>query len=120
MDQTRRFRIKLNDAPLPDPQGTIALVGANAFVFFFALSWGPVVWVLISEIFPNRLRAAAVGIATAANWIANFLVSVTFPRFSDLNLSATYVGYAVMALISLVVVVKFVPETNGRSLEDAG
>ena len=108
------------DAPLPDPQGTIALVGANAFVFFFALSWGPVVWVLISEIFPNRLRAAAVGIATAANWIANFLVSVTFPRFSDLNLSATYVGYAVMALVSLVVVVKFVPETNGRSLEDAG
>ncbi|WP_460864348.1 sugar porter family MFS transporter [Rhodococcus aerolatus] len=108
------------DAPLPDPQGTIALVGANAFVFFFALSWGPVVWVLLSEVFPNRLRAAAVGVATAANWIANFLVSVSFPRFSAANLSLTYVGYAVMALISLVVVLKFVPETNGRTLEDAG
>lgn len=108
------------DATLPDPQGTIALVGANAFVFFFALSWGPVVWVLLSEVFPNRLRAAAVGIATAANWIANFLVSVSFPRFSAANLSLTYVGYAVMAVISLVVVVRLVPETNGRTLEEAG
>lgn len=107
-------------ATLPSPQGTIALVAANLFVFFFALSWGPTVWVLLSEMFPNQSRAAAVAVATSANWIANFAVTVTFPSFSSLNLSLTYAGYAVMALVSLGVVLKFVTETKGRSLEDAG
>lgn len=111
---------RLADGTLPSPQGTIALVAANLFVFFFALSWGPTVWVLLSEMFPNRSRAAAVAVATSANWIANFLVTVTFPTFSDLNLSVTYAGYAVMALVSLGVVLKFVTETKGRSLEEAG
>jgi SP family sugar:H+ symporter-like MFS transporter len=105
-------------ATLPSPQGTIALVAANLFVFFFALSWGPTVWVLLSEMFPNQSRAAAVAVATSANWIANFAVTVTFPTFSDLNLSLTYAGYAAMALLSLFVVLKFVKETKGRSLED--
>jgi len=107
-------------ATLPSPQGTIALIAANVFVFFFALSWGPTVWVLLSEMFPNRSRAAAVAVATSANWIANFAVTVTFPTFSAANLSLTYAGYAVMALLSLGVVAKFVTETKGRSLEDAG
>lgn len=107
-------------AMLEGAAGTVALVAANAFVFFFALSWGPVVWVLISELFPNRVRAAAVGIATASNWIANFLVSATFPSLADWNLSLTYGGYAVMAVISIVVVGKFVTETRGRTLEQAG
>ena len=104
-------------ATLASPYGTIALVAANVFVFFFALSWGPVVWVLLSEMFPNRSRAAAVAIATSANWIANFAVTVTFPSFSAANLSATYARYAAMAAISLFVVLKFVKETNGRTLE---
>jgi len=107
-------------ATLPSPQGTIALIAANVFVFFFALSWGPTVWVLLSEIFPNRSRAAAVAVATSANWIANFAVTVTFPTFSAANLSITYAGYAAMAVLSLFVVLRFVKETNGRSLEDAG
>lgn len=107
-------------ATLTGANGTIALIAANAFVFFFAFSWGPVVWVLISEMFPNRVRAAAVGIATAANWIANFLVSATFPALADWNLSVTYGGYAVMAAISFVVVWKLVTETRGRTLEAAG
>jgi len=106
-----------SSATLPSPYGTIALVAANAFVFFFALSWGPVVWVLLSEMFPNRSRAAAVAVATSANWIANFAVTVTFPSFSAANLSITYAGYAAMAVISLFVVLKFVKETNGRTLE---
>ena len=107
-------------ATLSGSNGTIALVAANTFVFFFALSWGPVVWVLISEMFPNRVRAAAVGVATAANWVANFLVSATFPALADWNLSATYGGYAVMAALSFFVVWKFVTETRGRTLEAAG
>ena len=110
-----------SDAPtLPGVWAPIALVAANLYVVAFAVSWGPVVWVLLSEMFPNRLRAAAVGVATAANWIANFAVSETFPRFSSANLSLTYGGYAVMAILSLLVVLKWVPETKGRTLEDAG
>lgn len=107
-------------ATLSETNGTIALIAANAFVFFFALSWGPVVWVLISELFPNRIRAVAVGVATAANWIANFLVSATFPTLADWNLSLTYGIYAAMALLSVGFVAKFVKETRGRTLEDAG
>ncbi|WP_305094836.1 sugar porter family MFS transporter [Prescottella sp. R16] len=107
-------------ATLTGAAGTVALIAANAFVFFFALSWGPVVWVLISEMFPNRVRAAAVGIATASNWVANFLVSATFPSLADWNLSLTYAGYAVMAVLSIVIVSKFVTETRGRTLEQAG
>lgn len=104
-------------ATLTGANATVALIAANAFVFFFALSWGPVVWVLISEMFPNRVRAAAVGIATATNWVANFLVSWTFPALADWNLSYTYAGYAVMAFISLFVVLKIVKETRGSTLE---
>ncbi len=107
-------------ATLEGTQATVALVAANAFVFFFAFSWGPVVWVLISEMFPNRVRAAAVGVATAANWVANFLVSATFPALADWNLSAVYGGYAVMSALSFFVVWKFVAETRGRTLEAAG
>ncbi|MFC4602802.1 sugar porter family MFS transporter [Rhodococcus kronopolitis] len=107
-------------AHLEGTNATVALIAANAFVFFFAFSWGPVVWVLISEMFPNRVRAAAVGIATAANWVANFLVSSTFPALADWNLSLTYAGYAVMAVVSLFVVMRFVTETRGRTLEQAG
>ncbi|QNG19039.1 sugar porter family MFS transporter [Rhodococcus triatomae] len=107
-------------ATLSDTNGAIALVAANLFVFFFALSWGPVVWVLISEMFPNRVRAAAVGVATSANWIANFLVSSTFPSLADWNLSITYAVYAGMAVLSFLFVTKFVKETRGRTLEEAG
>ncbi|RVW03988.1 sugar porter family MFS transporter [Rhodococcus xishaensis] len=107
-------------ATLSTANGTVALIAANTFVFFFALSWGPVVWVLISEMFPNRARAAAVGVATASNWIANFVVSVSFPSLADWNLSITYAGYAAMALLSIVIVRKFVTETRGRTLEQAG
>ncbi|NLE79491.1 MAG: sugar porter family MFS transporter [Rhodococcus sp.] len=107
-------------ATLSDTNGTIALIAANAFVFFFALSWGPVVWVLISELFPNRIRAVAVGVATAANWLSNFLVSATFPALADWNLSLTYGLYAAMAVLSIGFVVKFVKETKGRTLEEAG
>ncbi|MCD2158060.1 sugar porter family MFS transporter [Rhodococcus cerastii] len=110
----------VSSSVLPGVSGILALIAANAFVFFFALSWGPVVWVLISEMFPNRIRAAAVGVATAANWIANFLVSATFPALADWNLSATYGGYAIMAALSFFIVWRFVTETRGRTLEAAG
>ncbi|MFC4113480.1 sugar porter family MFS transporter [Nonomuraea zeae] len=105
---------------LPDPQGLIALVAANFFVLFFALSWGVVVWVLLGEMFPNRIRAAALGLAAAAQWVANWLITVTFPALADWNLPLTYAMYALFALLSFIFVAKWVKETKGRKLEDMG
>ncbi len=98
--------------------GAVALVAANAFVVFFGISWGPTVWVLLGEMFNNRIRAAALGLAAAAQWIANFLVSTTFPVLSAISLGLAYGIYAAFALLSLLFVARFVKETKGRELED--
>ncbi|MFI5619295.1 sugar porter family MFS transporter [Streptomyces sp. NPDC051567] len=105
---------------IPDTQGTVALVAAHVFVLFFALSWGVVVWVLLGEMFPNRIRAAALGVAAAAQWIANWLITVTFPTLSDWNLSGAYVIYACFAVLSIPFVLRWVPETKGKALEEMG
>ncbi|MEU7744687.1 sugar porter family MFS transporter [Nonomuraea sp. NPDC049158] len=105
---------------LPSPQGPIALVAANVFVLFFALSWGVVVWVLLGEMFPNRIRAAALGVAAAAQWIANWAITVTFPALSKWNLPLTYAMYSFFAVLSFLFVAKFVRETKGRKLEEMG
>ncbi|MGP5726243.1 sugar porter family MFS transporter [Arthrobacter rhombi] len=102
---------------LPDPWGTVALIAANAFVVFFAVSWGPVMWTLLGEMFPNQIRGLAVGIATAVNWLANFAVTVTFPALSEMSLPFTYGMYAFFALASLVFVFFKVPETKNIPLE---
>ncbi|AJM77567.1 sugar porter family MFS transporter [Rathayibacter toxicus] len=104
---------------LPGAWGPIALVSANAFVVFFGSTWGPLVWVLLGEIFPNRIRAAALGLAASAQWIANFVITVTFPILSqDVSLTVAYAIYAGFAALSFVFVFFFVPETKGRSLEE--
>jgi SP family sugar:H+ symporter-like MFS transporter len=102
---------------IPHLQGTVALVAAHSFVFFFAASWGVILWVMVGEMFPLRIRAAAMSVATAFNWIANWAVTETFPRMAGWNLSATYVIYALFALISVGFIARFVRETNGRELE---
>ncbi|WP_030708504.1 sugar porter family MFS transporter [Streptomyces sp. NRRL F-2580] len=105
---------------IPDTQGTVALIAAHSFVLFFALSWGVVVWVLLGEMFPNRIRAAALGVAAAAQWIANWVITVTFPTLSDWNLSGAYVIYTFFALLSIPFILKWVPETKGKALEEMG
>ncbi|MBB6349295.1 sugar porter family MFS transporter [Nonomuraea muscovyensis] len=105
---------------LPSPQGPIALVAANSFVLFFALSWGVVVWVLLGEMFPNRIRAAALGVAASAQWIANWVITVTFPALSEWNLPLTYAMYAGFAVLSFLFVWRWVRETKGRRLEEMG
>ena len=106
------------EVALPQVWGVVALIAASSFVLFFALSWGVVVWVLLGEMFPLRIRAAAMGVATATQWLANWAVTVSFPSMSDWNLSATYMVYAVFALLSLLFVWKFVSETKGKTLEE--
>ena len=105
---------------LPNAQGLTAIIAANAFVLFFALSWGVVVWVLLGEIFPNRLRAAALGVAASAQWLANFAITKTFPSMSEWSLTGSYIIYGAFAAISIPFVMKFVKETKGKALEEMG
>jgi SP family sugar:H+ symporter-like MFS transporter len=97
--------------------GPIALVAANLFVVAFGMSWGPVVWVLLGEMFPNRIRAAALGLAAAGQWAANWVITVTFPALRDV-LGLAYGFYAVCAGLSLLFVWQRVEETKGKTLED--
>ena len=104
---------------LAAPYGTIALVAANGYVVFFGVSWGPVVWVLLGEMFSNRIRAAALAVAAAAQWAANFVVSVSFPVLaSTIGLVASYAMFAAFAALSFGFVARFIRETRGRELED--
>ncbi|MDR0421491.1 MAG: D-xylose transporter XylE [Proteiniphilum sp.] len=84
----------------------------------FMMSWGPICWVLISEIFPNRIRGQAVAIAVAFQWFANYLISSTYPAMMEFSSGMTYGFYGLMAIISALFVWKMVPETKGRSLEE--
>jgi sugar porter (SP) family MFS transporter len=105
---------------LPDTQGMVALIGAHTFTLFFAASGGVIVWVLLGEIFPSRIRAAALGIAASAQWVANWVITSSFPSLSEWNLSATYVIYTVFALLSIPFLLKWVPEPKGKALEEMG
>ncbi|CAM3367592.1 sugar porter family MFS transporter [Occultella aeris] len=105
-------------AELAAPWSTVALVAANVFVVAFGATWGPLVWVLLGEIFPNSIRAGALAVAAAAQWAANFLVSTTFPALADVGLTLAYGIYAVMAVLSFFFVWFKIPETKGRELED--
>jgi len=103
---------------LAGSSGTAALVAANLYVFAFGFSWGPIVWVLLGEMFNNRIRGAALALAASAQWIANWLVTLTFPGLSKAGLGFAYGLYTAAAALSLVFVARFVRETKGRTLEE--
>lgn len=100
------------------------VIGVGTLVFIiiytasFMMSWGPICWVLIAEIFPNKIRGQAVAIAVAAQWAANYLISSTYPPMMEYSSALTYGFYGLMAVISAVFVWKMVPETKGKSLEE--
>lgn len=100
-----------------DTIGIAALVFIILYTASFMMSWGPICWVLISEIFPNTIRSQAVAVAVAAQWISNFLVSATFPSLSAWSVGGTYCIYAFMSLLSALFVWRWVPETKGKTLE---
>ncbi|MDG4826187.1 sugar porter family MFS transporter [Asanoa sp. WMMD1127] len=105
------------DVSLASPWDTIALYSANVYVLSFAFSWGPAVWVLLGEMFNNRIRATALAVAAAAQWLANFAISQTFPTLSGVSLTLAYGLYTAFALLALVFVAAAVRETKGRELE---
>jgi SP family xylose:H+ symportor-like MFS transporter len=105
-------------------EGVIALIFMLLYTAFFAMSWGPVTWVLLSEIFPNSIRGA-MSIAVAAQWIANWLVSLSFPILNDnqwltkqFNHGFSYWIYGLMGILAALFVWKLVPETKGKTLEE--
>ena len=98
--------------------GIIALLAANLYVVFFGFSWGPIVWVLLGEMFNNKIRAAALSLAASIQWIANFLVSTTFPPLlKTFGLGSAYGLYTIAAAISIFFVVLLIKETKGKELE---
>jgi MFS transporter, SP family, sugar:H+ symporter len=107
--------------PIPVLTGVakpVALIAANVYVFAFGMSWGPVVWVLLGESFPNKIRAAALSVAAGAQWIANWVVSTSFPPLKNAGLGLAYGIYTTFAVLSLLFVLRFIRETKGVELED--
>lgn len=99
--------------------GITALLAANLYVLFFAVSWGPVVWVMLGEMFPNRMRSSALATSAGMQWIANFGITLTFPIIlGTAGLGAAYALYAVMAVLSGLFVARFIKETKGKELEE--
>lgn len=98
--------------------GVLSVISIMVYSAFFMMSWGPICWVLISEIFPNTIRGAAVAIAVAFQWIFNYLVSSTFPAMYDFSPVFAYGLYAIICIISALFVWRMVPETKGKTLED--
>jgi SP family xylose:H+ symportor-like MFS transporter len=106
--------------------GLVSLIGVLVFIASFALSMGPVVWVILSEMFPNKIRSVAMSVAVAAQWAANYVVSQSFPMVmgSDLNNGATWNGslpyfiFIVFIIVIVFVTYKYIPETKGKSLEE--
>jgi SP family sugar:H+ symporter-like MFS transporter len=103
---------------LSGSMGVLALVAANLYVVFFNISWGPVMWVMLGEMFPNQIRGSGLAVAGLFQWSANFLVTMTFPMLlAGIGLAATYGLYTLAAIISVFFVLRFVHETKGRELE---
>jgi SP family xylose:H+ symportor-like MFS transporter len=100
------------------------IIGVGTLIFIiiytasFMMSWGPITWVLISEIFPNKIRGRAVAIAVAFQWAANYFISSTYPAMMEFSGAMTYGFYGVMSILSAIFVWKMIPETKGKTLED--
>lgn len=111
--------VESGNLELSDNAALLALLAANAYVFLFNLSWGPVMWIMLGEMFPNQIRGSGLAVAGLAQWLANFLVTATFPvLLVGIGLSLTYGIYTFFAALSAVFVLYFVHETKGLELEE--
>ena len=107
------------DLELSNNAGIIALIAANLYVIFFNGSWGPVMWVMLGEMFPNQIRGSGLAVSGFAQWTSNFIITMTFPiMLVGIGLGAAYGIYALFAILSFVFIIKFVNETKGLELEE--
>ena len=103
---------------LSDSMGLLALVAANLYVVFFNMSWGPVMWVMLGEMFPNQIRGSGLAVAGAAQWTSNFLITMSFPvLLASIGLAGAYGLYTIAAVLSVFFVLRYVHETKGKELE---
>ncbi len=102
---------------LTSNMGLVALVAANLYVIFFNGTWGPVMWVMLGEMFPNQIRGSALAVAGFAQWFANYLIAQSFPIMAGWSLTGSYLFYAISAVISFFLVQKLIHETRGKELE---
>ncbi|GEN26201.1 MFS transporter [Halomonas cupida] len=104
---------------LSDDMGVFALLAANAYVFCFNVSWGPVMWVMLGEMFPNQMRGSGLAIAGLFQWLANFAITMTFPiMLTSIGLAGAYGFYALCAVLSAFFVMRCINETRGKELEE--
>ncbi|MBU2883208.1 sugar porter family MFS transporter [Psychrosphaera sp. B3R10] len=95
-----------------------ALLQVHLYVFFFNFSWGPIMWVMLGEMFPNKIRGSGLAIAGLAQWLANFFITMTFPLLlTGIGLATTFSFYTLFAFSSILFVLWFVVETKGKKLE---
>lgn len=107
------------DLVLSDAMGVLALIAANVYVIFFNGSWGPVMWVMLGEMFPNQIRGSGLAVSGLFQWVSNFGITMTFPiLLAGIGLAAAYSIYAFFALVSVWFVLRFVHETKGLELEE--
>ena len=99
-------------------KGIVPVLSVIVYAAFFMMSWGPICWVLISEIFPNTIRGKAVAIAVAFQWIFNYIISSTFPALYDFSPMFAYSLYGIICVAAAFFVWRWVPETKGKTLED--
>lgn len=102
---------------LDDVRGIAAFSGFIIFIISFGFSWGPIVWVMLGEMFTNQVRGAGLAVGAAFQWAANFAITMTFPVMATVSLGGAYGFYAVSALVSLFFVWFLIPETKGKELE---
>src|SRR5699024_9928747 len=104
---------------LTGAMGVVALIFANIYVFFFNGTWGPVMWVMLGEMFPNQIRGSGLAVSGVGQWLANFGVTITFPiLLATIGLEGAYSIYAFFGLVSIIFVFALIPETKGKELED--
>lgn len=99
-------------------KGLVPVLSVIVYAAFFMMSWGPICWVLIAEIFPNTIRGKAIAIAVAFQWIFNYIISSTFPALYDFSPMFAYSLYGIICVLAAIFVWRWVPETKGKTLED--
>lgn len=108
-----------NGIEMTGRSGIMALIAANGYIAFFAFTWGPVMWVMLGEMFPNRFRGAALAVAGLAQWGSNFLITISFPVLLErIGLGLSYSIYAAFGVLAFIAVKRYVAETKGRTLEE--
>lgn len=111
--------LKNGSLQLSGASGVIALISANLYTMLFNISWGPVMWVMLGEMFPNQLRGSGMAVSGLAQWLSNFGITMTFPLLlTGIGLGGAYGIYTVFAVLSIVFVMKFAHETKGKELEE--